>query len=100
MPTIKVADIAWGRLQSPDLDVAEEFLTDFGMVRAARTGTALYMRGTDPSHHLHVTELGPSAMSAWPSMPPARTTSPSSPRSRAPPVSSTWTSPAAAGACA
>ena len=58
MPTIRVTDIAWGRLRSPDLDVAEEFLTDFGMVRAARTATALYMRGTDPSHHLHITELG------------------------------------------
>jgi len=28
------------------------------MVRAERTPTALYMRGTDPAHHLHVTELG------------------------------------------
>ena len=27
-------DIAFGRLQSPDLDQAEEFLTDFGMARA------------------------------------------------------------------
>ena len=58
MSTIKVADLAYGRLQSPDLDQAEEFLTNFGMVRAARTRTALYMRGTDPRHHLHVTELG------------------------------------------
>jgi catechol 2,3-dioxygenase-like lactoylglutathione lyase family enzyme len=59
MPGIKVAEIAWGRLKSPDLDLAEEFLTDFGMVRAARTPKALYMRGTDPNHHLHVTELAP-----------------------------------------
>ena len=58
MPTIKVTDIAWGRLRSPDLDRSEEFLTDFGMVRAARTSRALYMRGTDPQHHLHITELG------------------------------------------
>ncbi|HZT52461.1 MAG TPA: VOC family protein [Stellaceae bacterium] len=58
MPAIKVTDIAWGRLQSPDLDLAEQFLTDFGMVRAARTSKALYMRGSDPNHHLHVTELG------------------------------------------
>ena len=36
----------------------EEFLTHFGMVRAARTPTALYMRGTDPAHHIHVTEKG------------------------------------------
>ena len=58
MPVMKVTDIAWGRIRSPDLDKQEEFLTAFGMVRAARTKTALYMRGTDPAHHLHVTELG------------------------------------------
>lgn len=55
---IKVTDLAFGRLRSPDLDVAEEFLTDFGMVRTERTKTALYMRGSDTDHHLHVTELG------------------------------------------
>jgi len=58
MALIKVKDLAYGRLRAPDLDVMEEFLTHFGMVRAARTPTALYMRGTDPSHHLHVTEKG------------------------------------------
>src|SRR6266478_7914378 len=58
MAQIKVKDLAYGRLRSPDLDAAEEFLTHFGMVRAARTPTALYMRGTDPRHHLHVTEKG------------------------------------------
>jgi len=58
MPVIKVRDIAFGRLQSPDLDQAEEFLTDFGMTRAARTKDALYMRGTDPAAYLHVTQLG------------------------------------------
>lgn len=55
---IKVKDIAYGRLASPDLDVQEKFLTDFGMVRAARTKDKLFMRGTDPDHHIHVTELG------------------------------------------
>jgi catechol 2,3-dioxygenase-like lactoylglutathione lyase family enzyme len=58
MPVAKVTDIAFGRLQSPDLDLAEEFLTDFGFVRAERTPSALYMRGTDGAHHLHVTHLG------------------------------------------
>ena len=58
MAAIKVRDLAYGRLQSPDLDAQEEFLTAFGMVRAARTPTALYMRGTDPTHHIHVTEKG------------------------------------------
>jgi catechol 2,3-dioxygenase-like lactoylglutathione lyase family enzyme len=55
---IKVTDIAYGRIRSPDLDAEEEFLTHFGMVRAARTDKALYMRGTDPDHHIHVTEKG------------------------------------------
>src|SRR5437879_10913679 len=58
MALIKVTDLAYGRLRSPDLDVAEEFLTNFGMARAARTNTALYMRGTDAPHHIHVTEKG------------------------------------------
>ena len=58
MALIKVKDLAYGRLRAPDLDTMEEFLTHFGMVRAARTPSALYMRGTDPSHHLHVTEKG------------------------------------------
>src|SRR5215471_18210782 len=58
MPLIKVIDLAYGRLRAPDLDQAEEFLTHFGMVRADRTPNALYMRGTDPAHHIHVTEKG------------------------------------------
>ena len=45
MAWIKTTDIAYGRLRSPDLDVAEEFLTRFGMVRAERTATALYAVG-------------------------------------------------------
>src|ERR1700733_15261569 len=58
MAAMKVRDLAYGRLRSPDLDAQEEFLTAFGMVRAARTPTALYMRGTDAAHHIHVTEKG------------------------------------------
>ena len=60
MPVVKVIDLAYGRLQSPSLDQAEEFLTHFGMTRVERTGNALYMRGTDPGSHIHVTHLGPS----------------------------------------
>ena len=58
MPVIKVTDIAYGKLRSPDLDLQEEFMTRFGLVKSARTKNALYMRGTDPPHHIHVTELG------------------------------------------
>ena len=57
-PIIRVTDIAFPRFQAPDLDRMETFLTDFGMHRAARTADALYMRGTDPQHHVHVTHLG------------------------------------------
>ncbi len=59
MPYAKVTDIAYARLQSPSLDEAEEFLVNFGMKRAERTRDTLYMRGTDPDHHIHVTHLGP-----------------------------------------
>jgi catechol 2,3-dioxygenase-like lactoylglutathione lyase family enzyme len=58
MPWIKATDIAYVRLRSPDLDKQEEFLTRFGLIRSERTPTALYMRGTDPVHHIHITELG------------------------------------------
>ena len=57
-PIIKVADIAFPRFQAPDLDRMEAFLRIFGMHRSARTETALYMRGTDTDHHVHVTHLG------------------------------------------
>ncbi|MBT6430762.1 MAG: catechol 2,3-dioxygenase, partial [Rhodospirillaceae bacterium] len=58
MAIIKVKQLAFGRLRAPDLDVMEEFLVHFGMRRAERTNNALYMRGTDPAHHIHVTEKG------------------------------------------
>ncbi|MEZ5730373.1 MAG: VOC family protein [Burkholderiaceae bacterium] len=58
-PIIRVREIAWIRLQSPDLDVAEKFLTDFGLQPSVRTDDTLYMRGTDPDHHIHVTHRGP-----------------------------------------
>jgi catechol 2,3-dioxygenase-like lactoylglutathione lyase family enzyme len=57
-PVVKVKSLAFARLQAPDLDRMEEFLTQFGMFRAARTDDALYMRGTDPTHHVHVTHKG------------------------------------------
>ncbi len=60
-PIIKVRDIAFPRFQAPDLDVMEKFLLEFGMQRVARTDDALYMRGTDSQHHVHVTHRGEAA---------------------------------------
>ena len=54
----KVKDLAYGRLAAPDLDRMEDFLLNFGMVRADRTEKALFMRGMDADHTIHVTELG------------------------------------------
>lgn len=60
-PLIRVADAAFPRFQAPDLDRMEAFLQAFGMQRSARTGSALYMRGTDGDHHVHVTHTGEAA---------------------------------------
>jgi catechol 2,3-dioxygenase-like lactoylglutathione lyase family enzyme len=57
-PIICVHDLAFPRFRAPDLDRMERFLIDFGLHRSARTETALYMRGTDSDHHVHVTHLG------------------------------------------
>jgi catechol 2,3-dioxygenase-like lactoylglutathione lyase family enzyme len=55
---IKVRDVVYPHLQVPDLNAMEAFLIDFGMVRAARTADALYMRGFGPAHHVHVVHRG------------------------------------------
>jgi len=59
MPIIKAIDLAYARVRVPDLDKAEAFLKDFGLLRSARTANALYMRGSCAEHHIHVAELGP-----------------------------------------
>ena len=58
MPIIKVRDIAYVRLQSPDLERAQTFLTDFGLLVQERTEKSLRMRGTGTRPFVHVTELG------------------------------------------
>lgn len=58
MSLIKVEDIAYVRFSAPDLDAMEEFLVDFGLVRAARTDATLFMRGTGPEPYAHVTHKG------------------------------------------
>ena len=58
MPIIKIIDIAYVRVRVPDLERAQQFFTDFGLLCSARTPTALYMRGIGPAHHVHVAELG------------------------------------------
>jgi catechol 2,3-dioxygenase-like lactoylglutathione lyase family enzyme len=55
---IKVQDTAFAEYSVPDLDKMEAFLTDFGLVRAARTDDRLYMRGAGTRPYLHVSHKG------------------------------------------
>lgn len=55
---IAVEDIAYVRLAAPDLDLMESCLIDFGLQRASRTETHLFMRGFGPDPVVHVTEKG------------------------------------------
>lgn len=55
---IKAAELAYARVQVPDLDLAEKFFVDFGLVVRNRTEDRLYLRGTGPEHHLIVAHSG------------------------------------------
>jgi catechol 2,3-dioxygenase-like lactoylglutathione lyase family enzyme len=55
---IKVRGVAYVRFGAPDLDKMQSFLLDFGLRISQRDEDRLYMRGTDPSPYVHVTELG------------------------------------------
>ena len=57
-PIIHARDVAFPRFSAPDLDVMERFLVTFGMQCVHRDADALYMRGTDADHHVHVTHGG------------------------------------------
>lgn len=54
---IAVEDIAYVRVDAPDLAAQEKFLTDFGMKTVLRTDDALYMRGYGTQPVIHVTHL-------------------------------------------
>jgi hypothetical protein len=55
---INIEDIIYVRYQVSDPDLMERLLIDFGLLRAQRTKTTLYMRGTGEAACLHVSELG------------------------------------------
>lgn len=50
-PIVRALDLAHVELEKPDLDQAERFYRDFGLVPSARTDAALHLRGTGPAHH-------------------------------------------------
>lgn len=58
MSVVRVTDLAYLRVRLPDLDAAERFMLDFGLLRVQRTPDALYMRASGPAHHVHIVERG------------------------------------------
>lgn len=57
----RVIDVVQVTYESPDLDLSERFLTDFGLTRALRNDAELYMRGAGHQHHIHVSRKGDKA---------------------------------------
>lgn len=51
-PLVKVSGLHHVVLECRDLDAAERFYADFGLVRSARTDDALYLRTHGTSHHV------------------------------------------------
>jgi len=62
---IKVTDMAYARVAVPDLELAEQFLTDFGLIKVERTDTKLFMRGTGSDHHIYIAETGDPKLIAY-----------------------------------
>jgi catechol 2,3-dioxygenase-like lactoylglutathione lyase family enzyme len=58
MSIIKSADVAYVRLQVPDLDVSEQFLLDFGLIAAGRDADHRYFRTSDPAPYCYVISQG------------------------------------------
>ncbi|WP_449472665.1 VOC family protein [Sphingobium chungangianum] len=59
MAIVKASELAYCRVQVPDLDLAEQFLLDFGLVAAEREPQRRFYRGTDPSPYCYILEEGP-----------------------------------------
>ena len=55
---IKVQNIVYTMYRVPDLDRMEQFLTDFGMLRAAREDNRLFMRGAGDLPYIVAVEKG------------------------------------------
>jgi len=58
-PTVKASSLAHLIFERPDLNRAERFLTDFGLVVAHKTADALYMRGTGPAPYCYRVHRAP-----------------------------------------
>jgi catechol 2,3-dioxygenase-like lactoylglutathione lyase family enzyme len=60
-PTVKARQLAYLIFERPDLDLAERFLTDFGLRVAQRASDAIYFRGTGQEPFCYVVRRGDKA---------------------------------------
>jgi hypothetical protein len=60
-PVVKANQLLYAHFERPDLETVERYLIDFGLVRAARTGKELFMRGTGPAPYIYRATLGRNA---------------------------------------
>ncbi|MBC7170900.1 MAG: glyoxalase, partial [Polyangiaceae bacterium] len=58
-PTSKAIELAYVVFERPDLDRAEAFLTDFGLLPAARTRDVLYLRARSSAPYCYRIHRGP-----------------------------------------
>ena len=58
MSIIKASDVAYIRIQVPDLDVSEQFLVDFGLIPAGSDAGHRYFRSTEPQPYCYVISPG------------------------------------------
>jgi hypothetical protein len=57
-PITRAKDLAYVRMQAPDLAIGEKFIEDFGLIVSDRTPDTLYARGTDSPHHVYILHKG------------------------------------------
>ncbi|MCP1647951.1 VOC family protein [Pseudomonas nitroreducens] len=60
-PTVKARELAWLIFKRPDLELAERFLGDFGLLLARRDRDCLYFRGTGTAPCCYRVERGDTA---------------------------------------
>src|SRR5271157_2942365 len=60
-PTVRACRLAHLIFERPDLELAERFLTDFGLVTALKTDDTLYLRGTGPDPYCYRVHRAPGA---------------------------------------
>lgn len=63
--TVKVSELAYCRIQLPDLKLAKEFLSDFGLIPAGGDSNRLFFRSTDVHPYCYIVERGPRRFLGW-----------------------------------